>query len=54
VPAQKPGNNLSMFCNFVTAPCAVPDISPIKLFLDNGLVPARIIRHAVDVRPQEG
>jgi hypothetical protein len=34
-------NSLSICHNFVTAPYAVPDISPIKLFLDNGLAQAR-------------
>jgi len=28
---------LAIFCNFVTAPYAVPGISPVKLFFDNGL-----------------
>jgi hypothetical protein len=32
---------VSIFCNFVTAPYAVPGISPVKLFFDNGLVLAQ-------------
>ena len=37
-----------MFCNFVTAPYAVPGISPVKSFVDNGLLlsdPAALLSH---------
>ena len=30
---------MSIFYDFVTAPYAVPEISPVKLFFDNGLAP---------------